>query len=89
MIPVYFGYKQEDFDNPFWCAIDFTLPSILVPNVKCKDCTGQKFDKNQDQLVPKEKFTYPHSMMYWKYTSGSFEVQGETQMMVLGTSRIK
>ena len=44
MIPAYFGYHTEDFDRPFWCALDFTVPSIIVPNIKCESCDGQKYE---------------------------------------------
>ena len=29
-------------------------------------------------------FMYPHNMMYWKFTNGSFRVQEESEMLVLG-----
>ena len=32
MIPIYLGYHIENLTEPFWCAVDFTIPSIIVPN---------------------------------------------------------
>lgn len=84
MIPLYFGFHPEDFEEPFFCALDFTIPSILVPSNKCKNCVGKQYIRNGTQEFDKKNFTYPHSMMYWKYTNGSFIVREEEQMLVLG-----
>ena len=42
-IPVILGTRNVSFDNPFHCAIDFQMPTILVPNAKCSECYGQKY----------------------------------------------
>jgi hypothetical protein len=77
-IPVYFGYHAEDFARPFWCALDFTLPSIIVPNQNCDTCSGQKYTpESGSKEIGAETFKYPHNMMYWKFTNGSFTVQEE------------
>lgn len=83
MIPVYLGFHIEDYVEPFWCALDFTIPSVIVPNQQCSDCVGKKYDGHVN-ASPADQFNYPHKMMYRKFTDGSFEVQEEEQMMVLG-----
>jgi hypothetical protein len=30
-----------------------------------------------------DKYLYPHNMMYWKYTEGSFYVRNEQEFMML------
>lgn len=84
MIPVYLGFHVEDYVEPFWCALDFTIPSVIVPNTLCSSCEGKKYAGGHATHSPEEQFSYPHKMMYRKFTEGSFEVQEEEQMMVLG-----
>ena len=84
MIPVYLGFQVEDYVEPFWCALDFTIPSVIVPNTQCNNCVGKKYADGHANHAPEEQFNYPHKMMYRKFTDGSFEVQEEEQMMVLG-----
>mgnify|MGYP006893271729 CR=1 FL=1 len=75
MIPVYFGYHVEDFSKPFWCALDFTLPSIIVPNKQCSSCVGQTYEpETGSKEIGASQFKYPHTMMYWNYTEGSYTV---------------
>jgi len=87
MIPVYLGYHVEDFTKPFWCALDFTLPSIVVPNINCKTCMGQKYDPGS-KGVGATQFKYPHLMSYFEFTNGSYTVQEEEELMILGFNPI-
>ena len=65
MLPVYLGFREEDLKNPYWCALDFTLPSVLVPNVKCLKCDGQKYKTPDNEFIVSDSFLYPHKMSYW------------------------
>lgn len=48
-LPVYLGYTSDDFEEPYWCVIDFALPTIIVPSDKCSDCDGnKKFTRRSD-----------------------------------------
>ena len=83
MIPIYLGFHLEDYRESYWCALDFTIPSIIVPNSKCEECSGRKYTpESKDDTF--EAFNYSHNMMYWKYTNGSFMVQEEQEQLILG-----
>jgi hypothetical protein len=34
-LPVYLGYHEEDKAEPYMCAIDFSIPTIIVPSYLC------------------------------------------------------
>ena len=83
-MPVYLGYHIENLTEPFWCAVDFTIPSILVPNGQCKNCDGKAYSSARRTYDLEDRFVYSHNMMYWRFTNGSFSVQEEQDMMMLG-----
>jgi hypothetical protein len=66
MIPVYLGFHLEDFQQAYWCALDFTIPTIIVPNILCHDCIGKKYEpETGDEDIIIDKFKYSHKMMYY------------------------
>jgi len=78
-LPIYLGFHPEELKEPYWCAVDFSIPTVIVPSYLCMGCTGKKF-KEPDQLERREeheKLLYPHKMMYWKFSDGSFTVREE------------
>lgn len=86
-LPVFLGYHDEDKLSPFWCSIDTSLPTIIVPSFLCQNCEGKQFTpsvvKKGGRINKNDRFLYPHKMMYQKYTEGSFTVRNEQEFMML------
>ena len=85
-MPIHLGYHDDDLAEPYWCALDFSLPTVIVPSYLCDSCTGKKFTpaqvRNGGQISQDETFEYPHKMTYWKYTEGAFKVREEFEFMI-------
>mmetsp|Transcript_3201 Transcript_3201/g.4886 ORF Transcript_3201/g.4886 Transcript_3201/m.4886 type:complete len:102 (+) Transcript_3201:138-443(+) len=81
-IPIFFGFHEDDFIEPYMCALDTSLPTIIIPNNKCEECEGKKYKPGSDVQSPSIDFF--HKMIYWRFSQGSFKVREETDMMILG-----
>ena len=79
-LPVYLGYSSEHLSEPYMCAIDTSIPTVIVPNKACTKCGGKKYvDIGPDgkEVTDKKSAVYPHKMTYWEFTDGSFTVAPE------------
>ena len=67
------------------CSLDFSVPAVIVPSYKCKNCEGHKFRPSAAHEANSvyKNFDYPHQMMYWTWQNASFTVRQEEYFMVL------
>jgi hypothetical protein len=79
-MPIHLGYHDDDLSEPYWCALDFSIPTVIVPSYLCEECSGKKFTPDLVRgggEIDDETIEYPHKMTYWKYTEGGFTVREE------------
>ena len=85
-MPIHLGYHDDDLADPYWCALDFSLPTVIIPNYLCEECSGKKFTpsivRSGGSIDEDDNFEYPHKMTYWKYTEGAFKVREEEEFMI-------
>jgi hypothetical protein len=94
-LPVYLGYHNESLKTAYWCSLDLSMPTVIVPNKMCQECSTSNLNPKDTtinknlykyttpQKVKEKSLTYPHKMMYWKYTDGSFTVRPEENVLIL------
>ena len=84
-MPIHLGYHDDDLSESYWCALDFSIPTVIVPSFLCEECTGKKFTPDLVRgggEIDDETIEYPHKMTYWKYTEGGFTVREEDQFLM-------
>ena len=62
-LPVYLGFEPEDFAEPYWCSVDFSLPTIILPSDQCANCVedGKRFTARYGHdSAYKETFLWDH-----------------------------
>jgi len=62
-LPVVFGFEPEDRAAPYWCAVDFSLPAIILPSGHCTNCAedGRRFTARYgDDDEDRDTFLWDH-----------------------------